>query len=91
MFGNSPFATRWKWPAWPSDSAANFEARGFLTVAISDDPNRHDLRHDLARLSQHPAAVARRGQTVTEVLARKPDKKVNGEVRTFSLINPHGA
>ena len=57
-----------------------FEARGFLTVAISDDPNRHDLRHDLARLSQHPAAVAERGQTVTEVLARKPDKKVNGEV-----------
>lgn len=26
-----------------------FEARGFLTVAISDDPKREDLRHDLER------------------------------------------
>jgi len=45
-----------------------FEARGFLTVAISDDPNREDLRHDLERLSQSRAAVVVRGQTVSEVL-----------------------
>jgi tetratricopeptide (TPR) repeat protein len=51
------------------------EARGFLTVAISDDPNREDLRHDLERLSQSPATVAKRGQTAPEVLAHKLDKK----------------
>jgi len=27
-----------------------FEARGFLTLAISEDPSRDDLRHDLQRL-----------------------------------------
>ena len=45
-----------------------FEARGFLTVAISDNPNREDLRHDLARLSQSRAAIAAPGQTLSEVL-----------------------
>ncbi len=48
-----------------------FEACGFLTVAISDDPNREDLRHDLERLSQRRAAVAERRQTVSEVLAHE--------------------
>jgi len=48
-----------------------FEARGFLNVAISDDPNRADLRRDLERLSQRPATVAERGQTVPEVLLQK--------------------
>jgi tetratricopeptide (TPR) repeat protein len=33
-----------------------FEARAFLTLAISEDPDREDLRHDLERLSQTPAA-----------------------------------
>jgi thioredoxin-like negative regulator of GroEL len=46
-----------------------FEARGFLTLAIADDPNREDLRHDLEQLRQSPATVAERGQTVPEVLA----------------------
>jgi len=32
-----------------------FEARVFLTVAISDEPGRTDLRQDLGRLSQSPA------------------------------------
>jgi hypothetical protein len=44
-----------------------FEARGFLTVAIRDDPNRQDLRHDLARLSRRRAPGPERGQTVPEV------------------------
>ena len=39
-----------------------FEARGFLTVAIFDDPNRQDLRRDLERLSQRRADVAERRQ-----------------------------
>jgi thioredoxin-like negative regulator of GroEL len=36
-----------------------FEARAFLTIAISEDPIREDLRRDLARLSLAPAAAAR--------------------------------
>jgi tetratricopeptide (TPR) repeat protein len=35
-----------------------FEARGFLTLAIADDPRREDLRRDLQRLSQRPAVMA---------------------------------
>jgi enediyne biosynthesis protein E4 len=54
-----------------------FEARGFLTVAISDDPNCVDLRHDLERLSQGRTAVPDRGQTVSEVLGDKLDQKEN--------------
>jgi thioredoxin-like negative regulator of GroEL len=37
-----------------------FEARGFLTVATSDDPKRQDLRRDLERLSQSREAVVER-------------------------------
>src|SRR5439155_25265534 len=48
-----------------------FEARVFLTVAISEDPEREDLRHDLGRLSRSPATVAGRGQTLAEVLAHE--------------------
>ena len=29
-----------------------FEARVFLTLAISEDPDREDLRHDLERLGR---------------------------------------
>jgi tetratricopeptide (TPR) repeat protein len=46
-----------------------FEARGFLTVAIAEDPDRDDLRHDLERLSRRRAAAVARGQTWAEVLA----------------------
>ena len=35
-----------------------FEARGFLTLAISDDPSRQDLRNVLERLSRPPAIVS---------------------------------
>ena len=31
-----------------------FEVRAFLTIALSDDPARDDLRHDLERLSNAP-------------------------------------
>ena len=57
-----------------------FEARSFLTVAISDDPNREDLRHDLERLSQSRAAVAERGQTVSEIPGDKLDQKGNIDI-----------
>jgi len=33
-----------------------FEARGFLTIALADDPYREDPRRDLNRLSQSPAS-----------------------------------
>jgi tetratricopeptide (TPR) repeat protein len=46
-----------------------FEARVFLTLAISEDPDRKDLRPDLERLSSRPAMVAEHGRTLAEVLA----------------------
>ena len=62
--------------------AARARIRGpqFSTVAISDDPNREDQRHDLERLSQSRAAVAERGQTVSEVLGDKLDQKGNIDI-----------
>jgi thioredoxin-like negative regulator of GroEL len=35
-----------------------FEARAFLTIALSEDPARTDLRRNLERLSKKPAAAA---------------------------------
>jgi propanediol dehydratase small subunit len=50
----------------------NFEARVFLTLAIDDEPEREDLRRDLARLSERrPPAVAERGKTLADVLANE--------------------
>jgi enediyne biosynthesis protein E4 len=49
-----------------------FEARVFLTLASSEDPDRKDLRHDLQRLSSRPAMIAEHGRTLDEVLADEP-------------------
>jgi tetratricopeptide (TPR) repeat protein len=46
-----------------------FEARAFLTLAISEEPDRKDLRHDLERLSLPPAMVGEHGRTPAKVLA----------------------
>ncbi len=46
----------------------DFEARGFLTVAVSDDLNREDLRHESEWLGQRFADDVERGQTMPEVL-----------------------
>jgi len=46
-----------------------FEARVFITLAISEDPDRKDLRNDLERLSASQEMVAKDGQTLAEVLA----------------------
>jgi tetratricopeptide (TPR) repeat protein len=48
-----------------------FEARAFLALAILEDPERDDLRRDLARLSQGPLPVTGRRQTLADVLARE--------------------
>jgi enediyne biosynthesis protein E4 len=49
-----------------------FEARVFLTVAISEEPERDDLRQSLRRLmSQSSKTVALRGQTLAEVIANE--------------------
>jgi thioredoxin-like negative regulator of GroEL len=49
-----------------------FEARVFLTVAISEDPERQELRHDLSRMNRRSAPVTIRGQTLAEVAAHEP-------------------
>jgi thioredoxin-like negative regulator of GroEL len=45
-----------------------FEARIFLTLAISEDPERALLREDLTRLSQRSVASANGGRTLAEVI-----------------------
>jgi thioredoxin-like negative regulator of GroEL len=56
-----------------------FEARAILTVAISENPGREDLRRDLKRLSQGPGLSTHRRQTLAEVLSdeRRQDKKID--------------
>ncbi len=46
-----------------------FEARAFLTIAVAVDPDRSDLRNELARLSRQPGSIARSGRTLAQVLA----------------------
>jgi thioredoxin-like negative regulator of GroEL len=48
-----------------------FEARAFLTLAISADPDREDLRRDLARLGPSPVRVTHDGRSLAEVLDEK--------------------
>jgi hypothetical protein len=48
-----------------------FEARAFLTLAISADPDREDLRRDLARLGEGAARVAHDARTLVDVVARQ--------------------
>jgi enediyne biosynthesis protein E4 len=49
-----------------------FEARVFLTVAISEEPERDDLRQDLHRLkSQRSGRPAVRKQTLAEVIGQE--------------------
>jgi enediyne biosynthesis protein E4 len=47
-----------------------FEARGFLTWAVAVDPDRDDLRRDLARLNQRAGTVGKPGQTLADLLNR---------------------
>jgi enediyne biosynthesis protein E4 len=50
------------------------EARVFLTVAISDEPERDDLRQNLQRLiSQRSNRTAWRGRTLAEVIEHEQD------------------
>jgi len=46
-----------------------FEARAFLTVAVAVDPERDDLRRDLARLNQRTGTIDEPGRTLADVLA----------------------
>ncbi len=48
-----------------------FEARGFLTLAISDDHSRHDLRNVLERLSRPATIVSNRERTAPVTWARR--------------------
>ena len=50
-----------------------FEARVFLTLAISEDPDRNDLRRELERLIPSPARVDEQVQTPAESVADQRD------------------
>ena len=55
-----------------------FEARGFLTVALADDPDRQDLRRDLERLTLSLATAHERGQAVAAAPGHEPDNRAMG-------------
>jgi enediyne biosynthesis protein E4 len=57
-----------------------FEARVFLTLELSEDPDREDIRHDLERLRPRPANVPARGQTLADLLA--VDRENSGKIAT---------
>ena len=46
-----------------------FESRVFLTIAVSDEPEREDLKRELSRLSKSPALSNDRRQTLEEAIA----------------------
>jgi tetratricopeptide (TPR) repeat protein len=46
-----------------------FEAKAFLTLAVAVDPEREDLRHDLARLLARRDPLVAPGRTLAQVLA----------------------
>jgi tetratricopeptide (TPR) repeat protein len=50
-----------------------FEAAGFLTLAISAEPRREDLRRRLALLVPSRVPVAHPGRSLAELLADEPD------------------
>ncbi len=56
-----------------------FEARAFLTVELSEDKDRDDLRQELKRLSRRSPASPARGRTLAEVLVQElgDDEKVD--------------
>ena len=50
-----------------------FEARACLTVAVSEKPDRADLRAELVRLSRSPATVAKPGESLAEAIAHEAE------------------
>jgi len=46
-----------------------FEARAFMTLAVAIDPDRADLRHNLAELDRHDRISAEPGRTLAAALA----------------------
>ena len=46
-----------------------FEAKAFLTVAVAVDPDRVDLRRDLARLDERRDTIGGPGRTLAQLLA----------------------
>jgi thioredoxin-like negative regulator of GroEL len=53
-----------------------FEAKAFLTVACSHDPDRDDLRNELGRLDRASRRAIEPGRTLAEVLATDLDAGV---------------
>jgi hypothetical protein len=52
-----------------------FEARGFLTVEISEDPQRDDLRDRLRELGRQSASIERPQGTLADAVAREFDQE----------------
>jgi enediyne biosynthesis protein E4 len=50
-----------------------FEAKALLTLAVAVDPDRDDIRRDLAKLNQHLDTIEGPGRTVADLLAPEFD------------------
>jgi tetratricopeptide (TPR) repeat protein len=69
---NQPFRDAVEMARLAEQLGREFEARAFLTVAISENPEREELRHELRRMSsQSSAPMAERRRTLTDVLAHE--------------------
>jgi enediyne biosynthesis protein E4 len=62
-----------------------FEAKAFLTLAIAVDPDRVDLRRDLARLHERSDTIGGAGRTLAQLVAAEL-----GDVRSQSGQSTHG-
>ncbi len=62
-----------------------FEARAFLTIAVSANPRRNDLRDELRRLSRPPRANAPPGRTLAQAIT--PERKALADP---AVENAHG-
>jgi tetratricopeptide (TPR) repeat protein len=68
---NQPFRDSARMARLAEQLGRRFEARAFITVAISEHPDRADLRADLARLSRGRATAAMHGRTLAEALGQE--------------------
>jgi hypothetical protein len=69
---NQPFRDAEEMAHLAEQLGREFEARAFLTVAVSEDPQREELRQELGRVkSQSPATIAERRRTLADVLAHE--------------------
>ncbi len=80
--GISQFAMPPKWRALAQRLGRRFEARAFITLAVTVNPDRDDLRRDLARLGRRDQPGNDPERTLAEVLAADPGRAADATTPT---------